>query len=93
MSEEKILPVESSSGLSLKDVDEIEMVSYRISQIQELKKSVDDLNKDGQFDDVKEAAEDILEQLQEGHSEILDKRDKIEKLGEAVKQLEQLPKT
>lgn len=93
MSEEKIINLESSSGLSFKDVDEIEMVSHRISQIQELKKSVDDLNKDGQLDDVKEAAEDILEQLQEGHSEILDKKEKIEKLGEAVKQLEQLPKT
>lgn len=91
MSEE--ISFTASSGLSFKDVDEIEMVSQRISQVQELKKSVDDLNKSGELDDMKEAAEDILGQLTEGHSEIIEKKDRIEKLGETVKQLEQLPKT
>lgn len=89
MSDEK----STSSALSLKDVDEIEMVSQRINQVQEIRKSVDNLNQDGQLDDVKKAADEIFEQLNEGHTEIKEKKDKIDKLDETVKQLEMMPKT
>lgn len=85
--------IASPSALSLKDKDGIEMVSQRYNQIKEIRKSVENINASGEFDDIKKVADDILGQLKEGHNEIKEKKDKIEKLDQTVKQLETLPKT
>lgn len=88
--EEIITP---SPALSLKDVNEIEMVSQKIGQAQQIKASVNTLNQNGQLDDLQRVTDEILDQLKEGHNELLEKKDRIEKLDETVKQLELLPKT
>lgn len=83
----------SGSGLSVKDVDEIEMVSQKINQLQEIKRNVEESSQDADLDDVMKAADEILDQLNEGHNEIKEKMDRIEKLDETVKQLESIPKS
>lgn len=82
-----------SSALSLKDVDGIEQVSQKINQVKEIGKSVEDLNTNGELNDIKIAADKILDQLQEGETEIKQKKQKIEQLDETVRQLEGTSKT
>lgn len=92
MSDEKLIAATSARSLRDDDIDEIQLVSQRISQIEELRKSVDNLNRNGELDDIKEVADDILQQLSEGHNELQEKKNKIDELDEAVKQLEMASK-
>lgn len=85
--------IKTSSALSVKDVDGIEKISQRIDQVKEIKRSVEHINKSGEFDDIKKVAEEILGQLSEGHAEIEKKKQNIEKLDQTVKELETEPKT
>lgn len=83
----------TSRALSVKDLNEIEMVDKQIKQVKNIRKSVENLNRQGAaVEDIKNATDSLLNQLSEGRAEIKEKRNIIEKLDRTVKELETVPK-